>query len=201
MGRGRSAPTSRRPERRPDPFPLAGFLDVMVERGAFGLRRKIRATSSAGGSPSGQTLSSVMNRSAWGDRRPRRRKSETRARAGDVVDHHVEQHIVALGNPLDIGPRPELQVDLAVGQGAKPRSPDDGNGGRMWTPSNRPSSGHRGATRATEVSAQRVGIRENGRTSSQRGRWHRPSGFAHAPRAVFTAPLSARARTSPYPPI
>ena len=48
---------------------------VTVENGVSGLRRKICATSPAGGSPSGQILSRVMNRSADGDRRPRRWKS------------------------------------------------------------------------------------------------------------------------------
>ena len=68
---------------------------VTVENGASGLRRKIRATSAAGGSPSGQTLSSVMNRSAYGDSRPCRWKSsELRALARDVVDHQVEEHVV-----------------------------------------------------------------------------------------------------------
>ncbi len=53
---------------------------VTVEKGASGLRRKIFATSPAGGSPFGQTLSSVMNRSAKRDWRPNRRKSSN---AGD----------------------------------------------------------------------------------------------------------------------
>ena len=52
---------------------------VTVENGASGLRRKIRATSASAGSPPGQTLSSVTNRSADGDRRPWRSKSRNSA--------------------------------------------------------------------------------------------------------------------------
>ena len=48
---------------------------VTVENGAPGLRRKIIAMSASGGSPSGQTLSIVMNRSADDESRPCRRKS------------------------------------------------------------------------------------------------------------------------------
>ena len=40
-----------------------------------GLRRKIRSRSAWTGTPSGQTLSSVMNRSAHSESRPRARKS------------------------------------------------------------------------------------------------------------------------------
>ena len=58
-----------------------------------------------------------MNRSADGDAPTAPLEvPELRALARDVVDHHVEQHVVAVRDPAHVRPRAEPRVDLAVGQ-------------------------------------------------------------------------------------
>ena len=97
-----------RPERGPDRRRSPVSPTVMVEKGCSGLRRKMRATSSAGGRPSGQTLSSVMNRSAYA-RSPAvpLEVLELLAPAADVIDHQVEEHVVVGGERADVRPGPE----------------------------------------------------------------------------------------------
>ena len=93
---------------------------VTVEKGASGLRRKIRATSSAGGSSAGPDL-------VEGDEQIAVRRGaavaqevfELPALARDVIDHQVEQDVVMLGEPADVVPRAEARVDLVVASAAR----------------------------------------------------------------------------------
>ena len=97
---------------------VAGVSIVMVEKGESGLRRKIRARSAAGGSPSGHTLSSGDEQ--VGVRRPAAMTLEVLelgTLARDVVDHHVEQDVVRLAPRRSMSAQvPNAGLDLAVGQ-------------------------------------------------------------------------------------
>ena len=78
---------------------------VIVENGASGLRRKIRATSASGGVALRPDL--VERDEQVGVRAIGARAEEVLelgALARDVVDHQVEQHVVIVRHALDVGP-------------------------------------------------------------------------------------------------
>ena len=120
----------------------------------------MRATSTAAGSPSGHTLSSVMNRSANGDARPSPLEvAELGALAGDVVDDQVEQHVVPLGEVLDVRPAAEPRLDLEVASAARTRGrPRTGTAAGRGRRETGRRAGRRAALRGPQVAAQRIRI-------------------------------------------
>ena len=137
-----------RAERGPDPLLLAGALDRDGREGRVGLAQEDpRDVARPADRPSGQTLSSVMNRSA-NARLPAEPQEvlELRRPARDVIDHHVEEDVVARGDALDVGPGAERRIDLARRSSARSRGhPTTGTAagcGRLRTGH---AAGHRAA--------------------------------------------------------
>ena len=193
---------SARPERRPDRSSRPVSSIVTVENGASGLRRKISATSASAGVALRPDL--VERDEQVGRRRFATLTLEVlelRALARDVVDHQVEQDVVAIGDPGMSPQRPEPRVDLAVRQrreAAVARRRESAAGhGRPWN-----SAVERAFEQVAEraqVATQRIRVRQSwGRGADQRdGTCDRPTSAAVVPRRA--PPVARRSDAARHP--
>ena len=177
---------------------------VIVENGASGLRRKMRATSLAGGSPSGQTLSIVMKRSALGDRRPWRAKSSNSVDWREMwLIIRSRSDVLMLGKALDISPGAESRVDPRVGNRCKSAiSRRRERAAGCGLPTKRPSRGpRRRSSRAARSPPSEFGYVINWGAIRTRSLSAVPDTSDQSGGTTRTATVNKVARASPMPPI